>query len=311
MMERDPLFEEAVRQFCPHFVAIGALIAPLDAKGNFVDRLSNPDGSIQTLSDGMPAQKRAFCFSSFVMSFRDVWFLVTAGHILKDLAKLEGMGCQAIKKMDLLDWWGPDATFLGAVPFPLLSRGGRRFHSVAVYDDDEGVDYGAIYVPSLVRSNLEKNRIRPITEENWQRQSAVEFDDYFMIGLPTEWMEKTIGDSTAGERTGVRMQIAMLPLTKLPGPVGVFMEHRSPQFYAKLDVHESHLRNIDGMSGGPIVGVKVGKDNRVNYWVIAVQSEWLPESRVICACPIAPFGDVMSSFLDELIESVERDNRSL
>ena len=43
------------------------------------------------------------------------------------------------------------------------------------------------------------------------------------------------------------------------------------------------LGSIKGMSGGPVVSIERGSDGELRYYLVAVQSAWLPESRIVRA----------------------------
>jgi len=46
--------------------------------------------------------------------------------------------------------------------------------------------------------------------------------------------------------------------------------------------------DIDGMSGGPVYGVKKVNGD-LKYWVIGIQSGWYRTQRVACFCLLAGF----------------------
>jgi hypothetical protein len=194
---------DLIRFFGKHFVSLGMIDCPLDDRGRLVDRLTLPDGSIPTLADGQPAVKRIWSFSGFVISIRDHWFLVTAGHILADIERMQALGERAIKKTELIDFWGPNVISTDAIPFPLKEAPQSHFR-----DDALGVDYGIIYLRPLIRANLERNGVVPVREENWKHQKNLQFETYWMLGLPSEVMNKRIGDSSKGESTSILMELA-------------------------------------------------------------------------------------------------------
>jgi hypothetical protein len=84
------------------------------------------------------------------------------------------------------------------------------------------------------------------------------------------------------------------------------------RFYGRLDIDENAPLweqiggNIEGMSGGPVLGISHGADG-LRYWVIGIQSGWLRSQRIIAACNFQAFARYVGEELDEAI----RDSDSL
>ena len=60
-------------------------------------------------------------------------------------------------------------------------------------------------------------------------------------------------------------------------------------FFGKLNFDSPNapsLQDIKGMSGGPIFATKEF-GQKLNYWVIGVQSGWYPSIQTISACPFS------------------------
>ena len=76
-------------------------------------------------------------------------------------------------------------------------------------------------------------------------------------------------------------------------------------FYGVVD-SASSARTIEGMSGGPIIGLKSGGDGgTANYWVIAVQSSWYASSRIVCASPLSESRDVLRQAMKVIFAATE------
>jgi hypothetical protein len=56
------------------------------------------------------------------------------------------------------------------------------------------------------------------------------------------------------------------------------------------------LKSIVGMSGGPIIGF-AGDERELRYWIVALQSAWLPSSRTIFACPVPVFAPMLVAWV--------------
>jgi hypothetical protein len=74
-------------------------------------------------------------------------------------------------------------------------------------------------------------------------------------------------------------------------------------FYAKvLDVRRSEtetLTSIKGMSGGPIVSIERTPDSRLKYRLYGIQSQWLPNSRILKAEPVAKVAAIIRDWFDK------------
>ena len=64
------------------------------------------------------------------------------------------------------------------------------------------------------------------------------------------------------------------------------------------------MRDIQGMSGGPIIGVNRSGDGSGQYWVIAVQSGWYPRERVVCATTLASVRDPLLKVITAILHLV-------
>lgn len=61
--------------------------------------------------------------------------------------------------------------------------------------------------------------------------------------------------------------------------------------------------DIRGMSGGPLLGMKVGE--QTSYKPIGVQSGWLRESTIAAICPLEAFAAWVQSRVAEVIGQIE------
>jgi hypothetical protein len=56
------------------------------------------------------------------------------------------------------------------------------------------------------------------------------------------------------------------------------------------------------MSGGPILGFSKQADK---YWIVAIQSSWLPASKIIFGCPIPIIADFVEKMVAETTPDVD------
>jgi hypothetical protein len=93
--------------------------------------------------------------------------------------------------------------------------------------------------------------------------------------------------------------LVRIPVEKISEPP-VELAKKTERFYGRINLRaggSANIDDIDGMSGGPIIGFKknhpeVGKDA---YWLIGVQSGWHRATMTIAACPIQQFIQFLAS----------------
>ena len=95
------------------------------------------------------------------------------------------------------------------------------------------------------------------------------------------------------------MGTPLLPIERVDDPPESF-RYEPDRFFARVPVlaspnqDQGTIEDIDGMSGGPVFAVQFTDAETLRYWVVAIQSKWLPDSRIIAACPIQPLADAIS-----------------
>lgn len=233
------------------------------------------------VSENKSEPPRLATYSSTVITFEGAYYLLTAGHVIQRIDEFYENPEVVVEGCSLVDNFGFSAKHNHVVPFPW--RAADRFAH-----DKDGLDIGLILLSPLFVSNLLANGINPAEEENWRHQHTVTFDGHFLLGLPAELSpQRTFGGGATFQPVGA-------PVVKLDDlPADIFEEEQKlelahPQFYAKLR-EDVALESIVGMSGGPIIGVRVEPGNMVRYWIVAVQSRWYPQHRIIAAGPVPYF----------------------
>jgi hypothetical protein len=273
--ERERAVEHIFDHICRHLVCLGIRYALLDDKGHRTD------------------DKEYFiAYSGFVMCIDNVWFILTAGHILKEelddnLArkKIELSSCR------IVDYFGKDAKVHYPTPFPYEDA------PKAYIDDKElGLDIGLIFLRDFFREGMISNGIIPITEENWVHQHKVEFEAHGVLGFPKELVDRHTKPVSTGEPMNSVVAPVLIPLERITDPTAIpssveIPASRYPWFLGRLTPAE--VPNIKGMSGGPILGFRGTPDGGLESWVVAVQSCWYEESRIIRGCPVPVFAELI------------------
>jgi len=274
-MPESPLAPDAMtaflNQFCRHIVCLHGFDVRLVADKN---------------SDGMSRwDPQNFYVSAFVLSIRGTWFLVTAGHVLRELDKrLEG---RRLVRSHLMDGTASGSKF---PPIPFVLGRTPQWHE---YDEEQGTDYALI--------PLRDGFVRPLMaggvialDESAVCGLNVDATEYYLLGFPEAAIRTTSQRADGQVHVTTDLGTPLLPIQRLEAPPA-HMISKWPRFYAKVPDFISREgrtngvpKSIVGMSGGPIFAVKRTSSRSCTYWVIAVQSGWDEKARVLAACPILP-----------------------
>lgn len=254
---------------------------------NWLDRTPGGRGEANR-GQGTP-----FALSCFIISVFDEWFLVTAGHVLKDIEAATSAG-QRLERWFLHDGWGMEAKWNHPVPIafdkmPKLYVG-----------DETGYDYGLIYLGEYYRSLLAANSVVALDEKGWTEDLPDKFDGYLLLGFPSQLV--------VPEMTTAGMKISQSVVVVRVEEVGTPPEHLrkdTPRFYGTVTL-PPQFNSIDGMSGSPILGYKKGDHGMTRYWVVAVQSSW--DGKVVAACPIHIFASFIARKIEEAVAQKLNDS---
>lgn len=227
------------------------------------------------------ADKRCFIVTSFVMSVYDQWFLVTAGHCIEDIEKLNAAGYEIVR-CRLIDSIGSGASHRLPIPFDYAeSRATKMCY-------DSNYDYGLIFLEDYYIELLRSNGVIPIKEDAWEKQP--QDPEYFaLIGVPDE-LSNTSEDVVLVTSTfHIVKELAERP--------PYFKPTDAPTFFGKIYLDEP-MTTIIGMSGGPIFSFKTNESGQLKYWLHAVQSRWVKPEKVVAACLMRPLGIFLKEFIE-------------
>ncbi len=262
-----------------HFVSLFWVDEPADAQG----RILRGDG-------------RHFEVSGFVLSVRDHWLLVTAGHVLRDIDLAQGQG-RLMTACFLADGWGHGATHPDPIPFDYSGAAKK------VVGNADDIDYGIIRIGPLYRALLEANQITPLVKEDWS-EVPDNLPEYYLLGLPAELVptERLLHRrNPITVPTGIKLVVLHVDPTHSPPQC---LLKTALRFYGRIETTAQEggrnvsFNDISGMSGGPLFGARE-EDKGIRYWLVGVQSGWASHARVIAACPIAGLVPELDAFLAE------------
>jgi hypothetical protein len=238
---------------------------------------------------------RSFNYSGFILSIQGVWCLATAGHALKELEQHINNETIKIIKCAILDYFGPNAKSHEPVPFDYV-KAPKYF----IDNDKAGLDDGLIYLSRYYQGLLEANGIVPVSEKDWKNLHKIEFGIYMMIGLPQKFIKTDVKKKHEKLEIQVSMHPTAIVVDKLDEIPSNATKTKYPHFIGKIP-DECLLDDIDGMSGGPILGfTKEGN----KYYIVAIQSSWLPTSKTIFGCPLPLLGE----FVETMVANVTFDD---
>lgn len=267
------IYAEAVKWYGRHFVCLTGGYVQLDENGKQI------------------GDERLFGISAFVMSFGGEWFLVTAGHALKEgIDDKIATGRVKLLGTSIQDDFGPDAKG----PYPTMFD---YASALKWYIDDRGLglDVGLVHLRDFYRSGLEANGVLPISEANWVNQPTDLDDDYMLFGVPEELTGPTVIEpGPTGEQLSAPITAMLLHVTRTDTPHRELPPSKYPWFIGTVNTEPFGLNSIVGMSGGPIFGFRRYANGEQRYWVVALQSWWDPETRTIYGCPVPLFARLVA-----------------
>jgi hypothetical protein len=124
--------------------------------------------------------------SATVMASGDMWFLVTAGHVLQELDELIAHVRVEVAESFIVDSLGSQAKHVGNIPFNYADAA-RHY----VFDD--GLDYGLICLNANIRRLMAANGILPVDAENWINQDMDKCNGFVLLGIPrNSWKRRLI-----------------------------------------------------------------------------------------------------------------------
>lgn len=236
--------------------------------------------SYRIKNEGAAAQPRFSASSGTLIETGGRVFYLTAGHVISDIEEAEKNPAIEVLNAVLADNFGSDRKSDLPIPF-VLSATSRYF----VDDEILGLDFGVIELAPYYVRLLKANGAVVLTEERWNRQSNVSFDKFAMLGLPQEFISERITE----EGQAVVMP-TMFSLERIEAPPDAKATTYT-RFVGKIS-NDLPLRSVKGMSGGPIFGFRTEPELR--YWIVALQSTWRRDDRVVFGCPLPTIGTLLA-----------------
>lgn len=233
--------------------------------------------------------------TSFIVSTQHMWFLMTAGHVLRQV-EADRTPPRRLILFELLDGSEP-----GVVGDPVRLDFGDTW---APYWDhaESGMDYGVIALNSDVVRLLEAKGKLPVSPSQWTE--VVPFPSFLvLLGFPREHRYPTAPHESATQARGqTHVATPLLPL-ELVDDSYAHEPRRIRRFRARIVPKLSQsggLLDINGMSGGPNFAVQPN-DAGASISLVAIQSEWDKASQIVTACFAQPVLGVLDRKVSELV----------
>jgi len=226
--------------------------------------------------------------SCFVVEVHGTWFVMTAGHVIRRMKERIAAGVR-VWRFELYDRLAGN-DFPG-IPFEFDPEQWGVVEDIPL----EGTDYAIAMLSSIQALGLAKGGVVPVSEHLWGPPPYAAYDQWLLVGAPDEGYKFQGGIH--------HLNLTIIPLTPCDPPSGV-SRREDARVWGKIvtqpDKDKVYIENIEGMSGGPIFGLK-RMEGGSRYWVIGIQSSWFHDSRIVSFCPVPPFLNSVKQAVEQLV----------
>jgi len=234
--------------------------------------------------------------SAFVLKIAGRWLLFTAGHLIQGLKHRMSQGT-------LYDGWeiNDAAAGGGYPPIPFAPEFERW---TAIDDRDVGVDLAFVPLHPIYARQLHAAGITPPDSVWWLNETPHECSPWLIFGTP----EETIQQLPSGKVLFCPTMLPVEPLKEIPTNVlaADAVLGKNLIFARVVDLPMKGtvkaVRNLDGMSGGPVIGVREPGDPDAEHsklHIVGIQSGWLPNSRIATIYPLRGVLEVIEAHLQK------------
>ena len=253
---------EFLRSIRRHFVSLSGTFVRLDGQGN-------PTGS-----------ELPYCYSGFIIEIRGRLCFVTAGHVFQQIDNAIAERRLQMLRCGLADYFSQEAIVREPVHFDY--EGTHRI----VVDNDEVMDIGLMPLRDYYCNHVRTNGVRPVPAAQWQGRTPPRFESYALLGLPNEEMDQVERMGPRGPQIGFHATLTLVGIEALTRPPSEHIRSPIPRF-AGLLCDGNALESVEGMSGGPILGISKREGGGWDYACVAVQGSWLRRERLLFGTPLS------------------------
>jgi hypothetical protein len=228
------------------------------------------------LSGEIYGKHQIILYSGFLFWFKNTLIWFTAGHVTSQINNILSDSSSKNLKGRWIDW----ENIQGADSIPVNFH---EFHPFSGWDYSH--DLGMYIMGPTEKETIAKNTHSIcFSMKHVNDIQNFEPEGYYLLGFP----ENLTKNSPAGVFSST---LICLPIEKVAFSTSLGFEDPDPDaFHGKIvnfpDSPDTQF-TVPGMSGGPIIGIKRDPQKGIDYRLYAIQSMWLPESRLIRAEPIS------------------------
>jgi hypothetical protein len=255
-------------------------------------------GEYESYDEGKLLKRGIFALSGFVLRLHDHRFWCTAGHCLTKLDTAIRNGSLKLFNVGWFDGFGPEAKHSQKYPYEYEPSCG-----FPIDEGEHGLDFGVIPLDSVTVQNFDANGVKDVGRENWEHQHELSFDKYMICGVPSHLSQEW--ESPDGTLNGA-VRPVLIPIERID-PFELDQPPPEDWFVGKICDHVQ-IDSIEGMSGGPIFGFRALSGGRAVYHIVALQSRWRPDSRVIMGCAMPYFAEMLHRSMERFLKGeIETD----
>jgi hypothetical protein len=235
-----------------------------------------------TIENGRIKSSNTQIFSGWILDLHGQLFWVTAGHCLKEqLDEYITKGYIRVTGGGFMDYLGYRAEHIHRAPFTYEL--GCGFY---IWDSEAGLDFALIPLSTLYRQYFESNNNIPI------HQHRLSFDFYRVLGIPKDEVYRT-QNPDGSHNVAVRPTMMAVEKITFEEAIAANLKcpPKTPEWFCARIHPEITNQTVVGMSGGPIYGFRRDDQGRLSYHVVALQSWWDPDKRIIFGCSVPKFAE--------------------
>jgi hypothetical protein len=227
-----------------------------------------------------------FYASGFLLLYQDRGLWITAGHVLESIDEIfQNRKCDVERTAWIDNNEINIPSECNAIPFDYLQA--RKF---LINNDTR--DLGVIRLEGLHLQTILSNHSNEwFTEKNWRNNNLSNPEGFFLVGYPTETMVCKNVKKSDGNYSISKISCISNPVERIARKESEENEFwKYPGwFYGKvlsmIKNDGTKLNNIEGMSGGPILGIESMPDGKIIYRLFGIQSHWF-QRKYLRATPI-------------------------
>jgi hypothetical protein len=197
-------------------------------------------------------------YSGFFAKNEEEYFFITAGHVIDEMRSYFTRDDLIYESAVITD--NISTSKFNNAPIPISLKDSICLSHV---NDDAGIDIGFIHIRNIYSNLLIKNSITPIVEDKCKFYENDFFDGLFLVGMPAQYTVLHLSQNNFGT-----FSPAIVPIPPNDPFSGHIHLDENLCLHARTK-YTGDLKELKGMSGGPIFGIKRGTPDK--YWLVAIQ----------------------------------------